>query len=388
MSEFEASDRSLPVPARAPVVVIGAGQAGLSTAYWLLRRGLRPNVDMVVVDRDADAGGAWQHRWPAMRLGDAHRVHDLPGMRDLGLSFETAERQRPARDVVVDYYRAYEAHFRLQVHHGHRVERVARLPRARQTGADRFEVVGTSAAGPFRIRAQVVVSAAGTWGAPFLPWYPGRDRFAGRQLHTHDYRSAEEFRGQRVGVVGGGTSAIEHLAELDGVAAQTCWFARRPVRIVPTHGLSAEAGRASVAAADEAARAGRTLPSIVSTTDVPVSSYMRDLYERGGLRPQPMFRRLDEHGAVLVDGTRIALDAVIWDTGFRPDLRHLTGLGLREQAGGIRVVDGVAHRDPALILAGYGPQASTITAERSGRVNAQAALDALSSPPSGLHLGQ
>ncbi|WP_225733179.1 FAD-dependent oxidoreductase [Pseudoclavibacter sp. CFCC 13796] len=377
MSDFASSAPPTHLPSRAPVVIIGAGQAGLSTAYWLLRRGLRPNVDMVIVDRDADAGGAWQHRWPAMRLGDAHRVHDLPGMHDLGLSFETAERHRPAYEIVVEYYRAYEAHFGLQVHHGHGVDHVVRPSPAEGFGTDRFEVVGTSATGGFSIRAQVVVSATGTWGAPFLPWYPGQNVFAGRQLHTHGYRSAEEFRGQRVGVVGGGTSAVEHLAELDGVAAQTHWFTRRPVRIVPTRGLTDQAGRASVAAADAAARAGRALPSIVSTTDVPITPYMSDLHERGGLRRQPMFRRLDEQGAVLADGTHVVLDAIIWDTGFRAELRHLAGLGLREEAGGIRVIDGVAQRDPALILAGYGPQASTITAERAGRLNARSTLDAL-----------
>ena len=89
------------------VVVVGAGHAGLSVAYYLQRLGLTPGVEFVVLDRGPDSGGAWQHRWDALRLGAAHRVADLPGMSDLGLSFETANKQLPARDVVADYYRRY-----------------------------------------------------------------------------------------------------------------------------------------------------------------------------------------------------------------------------------------------------------------------------------------
>ena len=47
------------------IVVIGAGQAGLSSAYHLKKRGVEPNRGFVVLDQSANAGGAWQHRWPA-----------------------------------------------------------------------------------------------------------------------------------------------------------------------------------------------------------------------------------------------------------------------------------------------------------------------------------
>jgi len=87
------------------VVVIGAGQAGLAVAYYLRRFQLTPGVDFVVYDRGPRTGGAWQHRWDALKLGSAHHVNDLPGMGELGLSFETADRSLPARDIVAGYYR-------------------------------------------------------------------------------------------------------------------------------------------------------------------------------------------------------------------------------------------------------------------------------------------
>ena len=68
------------------VVVIGAGQAGLSVSYYLKRLGLDPRNDFVVLDRGPSTGGAWQFRWEALRIGSAHRINDLPGLDELGLS--------------------------------------------------------------------------------------------------------------------------------------------------------------------------------------------------------------------------------------------------------------------------------------------------------------
>src|SRR5690606_3535417 len=97
------------------VVVIGAGQAGLSVSYFLKRLGLDPGNDFVVLDRGPGTGGAWQFRWEALRIGSAHRINDLPGMDALGLSFDNADRQAPAKDVVADYYRQYEDFYEFKV---------------------------------------------------------------------------------------------------------------------------------------------------------------------------------------------------------------------------------------------------------------------------------
>ena len=92
-------------------MVIGAGQAGLSVSYYLRKLGLAAGTEYVVLDRGPSTGGAWQFRWDALRIGSAHRINDLPGMDDLGLSFETADRHAPAKDVVAEYYERYEQHF-------------------------------------------------------------------------------------------------------------------------------------------------------------------------------------------------------------------------------------------------------------------------------------
>ncbi|WP_108248998.1 NAD(P)-binding domain-containing protein [Planctomonas deserti] len=344
-------------------MIIGAGQAGLSVAYHLKRGGLRMGEDVVILDRGPAEGGAWQHRWEALRLGSAHRVNDLPGMREMGLSFDTADRDRPARDVVREYYREYERFYDL------RVLRPVVVTAVQDDGSG---LVVRHERGEHHTAA--VVNATDTWGAPYLPYYPGVRRFAGIQTHTAGYRSAEDFRGLRVLVVGGGTSAIGFLLELENVAERTIWSTRRPVDYLERSDLDLESALAAVAAQDAASRAGETLPSIVSGTGVPRTERIAAGIDRGLLVSRGPFAELEEHAVVWPDGSRDAIDAILWATGFRPEVRHLAPLGLRERAGGIAVTLGVSERDPRLFFAGYGPQASTIGANRAGKVIARQVL--------------
>lgn len=342
------------------VVVIGAGQAGLAVAYYLRRFELTPGVDFIVYDRGPLTGGAWQHRWDALKLGSAHHVNDLPGMSELGLSFDTADRSLPARDIVAGYYRRYEDYFGLQV------QRPVAVHSVSDRGAD---LVVEHSAGETATR--IVVNASGTWGSPFVPYYPGMNDFAGRHVHTSTYRSADEFAGQSVVVVGGGTSAIGFLLELESVAESLTWATRRPVDFRDESELTIEGGVAAVAMQDAAARAGQALPSIVSGTGVPRTRRIAAGIERGVLTERPMFTRIEKDGVRWPDGSFTRADAIIWATGFRPELRHLAPLHLREKTGGLTVASGASWQDSRIFLAGYGPQASTIGANRAGRIIAR-----------------
>ena len=359
-------------PTDTAVVVIGAGQAGLSVAYYLRRLGLDPGNDFVLLDRGPGPGGAWQFRWEALRLGYAHRVNDLPGMEELGVSFDTADRQAPAKEVVAAYYRRYEERFDLQV------VRPANVTRVEAT-LDGFVVRFEGDHGAREVSTQVLVNATGTWGAPFVPWYPGMNEFRGRHLHTVEYGDSADFAGQDVVVIGGGTSAIGFLMELENVAGSLTWVTRRPIEFLEEQELNIEAGVNAVALQDAAAREGRALPSIVSTTGVPRSRRIQAAIDRGLLQAQPMFTSLEPDGVRFADGRFQHADAIIWATGFRPELRHLAPLKLREKEGGIGVGAGAAWRNARVFFAGYGPTASTIGANRAGRTIARQVVATLSS---------
>lgn len=353
------------------VVVIGGGQAGLSVSYYLQRLGLEAGNEFVVLDRGPLTGGAWQSRWEALRIGSAHRINDLPGMDAIGLSFETADRTLPAKEVVRDYYEKYEAHYQFQV------IRPANVTKVENRGAT-LVVTFNGLDGVREVSTDILINATGTWGSPFIPWYPGLKSFEGRHVHTTEYVDATEFGGKKVVVVGGGTSAIGFLLELENVAAKLTWVSRRPIEFLEDGELNLEARASAVQKQDEAAKAGRALPSIVSGTGVPRTRRIQAGIDRGLLQARPMFASIEPNGVRWSNGAFQEADVIIWSTGFRPELRHLAPLKLREKEGGVVIAQGAAWKDPRIFFAGYGPQASTIGANRAGRFIARQAIASLS----------
>jgi thioredoxin reductase len=342
------------------VAVVGAGQAGLSSAWFLRRAGL----DFVVFDHSPRPGGAWQFRWPTLTLGRTHRVHDLPGM-PLG----EADESRPAAEVVSEYFARYERAF------GPRVRRPVDV-RAVRDGGDGRLLVETSA-GTWAARA--LVNATGTWDRPFWPRYPGQESFRGRQLHSADYRGPGEFAGLRVVVVGGGNSAAQQLAEVSEVAAATTWVTRRPP-VFRDGPFDENAGREAVARVEERVRRGLPPLSVVSVTGLAVTPAVARARERGVMRAVPVFDRIVPDGVAWDGGVRVAADVILWATGFRAAIDHLAPLRLREPGGGIRVEGTRAVADPRVHLVGYGPSASTIGAGRAGRAAAREIRALLAAP--------
>ena len=337
------------------IVVIGAGQAGLSSAYHLKRRGLPRNRGFVVLDQAPNAGGAWQFRWPSLTLSTVNRIHDLPGM-PFADAVDTSVTEVQAAIAVPKYYAAYEKAFELPVYRPVKVVVVCDRDGRLNVETDRIQV-----------SARGIINGTGTWETPYIPEYPGAERFEGRQLHTRDYRGADEFAGKHVIIVGGGISAIQLLDEISRVTTTT-WVTRRPPEF-RTGPFDEAAGRAAVAMVEDRVRRGLPPSSVVSVTGLPVTPAIEAMRARGVLERRPMFSEITNDGVRWADGASIQADVILWCTGFRSSLDHLAPLLLREPNGGIVMTGRLATqvaKDPRIHLVGYGPSASTIGANRAG----------------------
>lgn len=314
------------------VVVIGGGQAALSVAYFLRRTSL----SYVLLDAGDAPGGAWRHGWPSLRLFSPAQASSLSGwpMPPVGAGF-------PPRDHVIDYLARYEARYQIPVVRPVRVTAVER-------GRDRLLVrsVGRSWS------ARAVVSATGTWSAPFVPAYPGREAFRGTQLHSADYAGPEPFAGRRVLVVGGGNSGAQILAEVSSVA-QTVWVTERAPRFLPD-GVDGGVLFRWASERWKAQQAGRPAPvPDGGLGDIVMVPPVVEARSRGVLVAREPFDHFTTSGVGWADGTTADVDAVIWCTGFRPALSHLEPLGVvddgRVRVNGTRSVD-----EERLWLVGYG----------------------------------
>ncbi|MGH3385740.1 MAG: FAD-dependent oxidoreductase [Nocardioidaceae bacterium] len=343
------------------VVVIGAGQAGLSAAYHLVRMGFQPYDEVVVLDRNPASGGAWQHRWPTLTMSDVHGIFQLPGSR-----VPDSHGDEPANDFIPRYFSAYEDRHQLPI------LRPVTVRTVRDARAGGLEVVTDHGSWT----ANSLVNATGTWDRPFVPAYPGIETFRGRQLHTVDYRGPSDFAGQHVVVVGGGHSALQLLAEISDVATTT-WVTRRPPRWRTWASLSPDDGRAAVARVEDRVRQGLPPESVVSVTGLHVRPQEEAAKQRGTYDREPMFDRITPDGIHWPDGRTQRADVIVWATGFRAALGHLAPLHLREPSGGVRMVGTRTARDPRVHLVGYGPSASTVGGNRAGHAAAREIRDLL-----------
>ena len=340
-------------------LVIGAGQGGLASSYALKRRG----IEYVVLDRDSGPGGAWQHRWDALTMDDVHGVADLPDSTAPGRSPERAN------VVIPEYFGEYESEHDLPVERPVKVMRVEA-----EDGARQGPLVLTADDGR-TWRTRTLVNATGTWTRPFVPAYPGASSFAGEQFHTVTYPGPEHFRGKRVAVIGGGASAVQFIGQIAPIA-DIVWVTRRePVWRDGFDGLEVVTG------IEERAVQGLPTQSVVSGTALSLRPQEYEASRLGAYdRRLPMFERIEPEGLRWADGRFERVDILLWATGFRPAIDHLSPLHLRSSAGGIALervpgnVQGAttAALDPRIHFVGYGPSASTIGASRAARQAARA----------------
>lgn len=348
------------------IVIIGAGQAGLSAAYHLKREGIVPGRGFVVLDDEFGAGGAWQHRWDSLTLSTVNGINDLPGMH-FADAVDMGDKELQANIAIPKYYEQYEKAFELPVIRPVRVNEVTE-----RNG--RF-IIRTNGV---QFSARGLINATGTWKTPNCPKYPGWEKFKGRQLHTGEYHNAREFAGKHVIIVGGGISAVQLLGEISQVT-RTTWVTRRPPDF-RNYKFTPELGIKAVAMVEKRVRAGLPPLSVVSVTGLPITPAIEGMLKKGVLDRKPMFEEITETGVRWADGTTLDADVIFWNTGFRHSLDHLAPLKLMNDQNGIEMSGKLATqvaKDPRIHLTGYGPSASTIGANRAGRAAARELIEYL-----------
>jgi len=193
------------------VVVIGGGQSGLAVGYYLRRSGL----SYIILDKEKEAGGSWQHYWKSLRLFSPAQWSSLPGVIMPG-----GGEYYPTRDETVQYIESYEAKYELPVKRPVNVISVHKTKKGfdLQTSEGMYQ-------------AKALVSAAGSFANPFIPKYPGYEQFQGIILHSAAYQSAHEFKNKRVAIVGEGNSGAQILAEVS-LVADTLWITQKEPRFL------------------------------------------------------------------------------------------------------------------------------------------------------------
>jgi len=181
---------------RVQTVIVGGGQAGLATSYWLTQHG----HEHVVLEQAAQAANAWRNgRWDSFTLVSPNWATRMPGAESPG---DNPHAFLP-REELVAFFEQYIERFRLPIRYSTRVTSVE------QDGAG--YVVQTSDGA---VSTQNVVVATGLFQRPKLPAFGTQLGADFMQLHSGAYRNPHSLPPGAVLVVGSAQSGSQIAEEL------------------------------------------------------------------------------------------------------------------------------------------------------------------------------
>jgi putative flavoprotein involved in K+ transport len=316
----------------APVVVVGAGAAGLATAAALRERGRAVQV----LERADRVGASWAGRYDSLHL---HTVRWLSGLP--GLPIPRSYGRWVARDDLVQYLATYARRRSLGPELGTTVTRIDR------DGSGAPWLVRTDRGD--RPASRVVV-ATGYSHTPRRPDWPGVETFRGDLRHSADYREPSPYAGRRVLVVGAGNSATEIALDLLRVGAEVTLSVRTPPNIVRRDTLGVPSQVFGIALKRVPERFMDPLTATLRRISVPdltehglprsadpYSTFRRtgtvpildtgivDAIRTGRVRVVPATVSVDGPDVRLADGSSVRPDAVVAATGFTTGLEPVVG---------------------------------------------------------------
>jgi hypothetical protein len=307
--------------------ILGAGSSGLAVAKNFQQWGIAYDC----LEREDDVGGNWYFGKPHSSVYRSTRLISSKSLTEYA-DFPMPDHfpDHPDQDMVWQYLRSYAEHFELYPHIQFDTS-VRRLEPAPSSGWD-----VTLGSGERRRYRGVVIASGHNWDPR---WPIHRGRFDGPVLHSSEYKMPDVLTGRRILVVGGGNSGFDIAVESAEHASATFHSMRRHYQLLPRH----HRGRPIDACGEwmlrwrlplwlrrwSAARACRLaweslgpqqLPSpdhrLFETHPLINSSWPHDV-ARGSIMVKPDIQRLQGNAVLFADGSREAVEVIVYATGFR-----------------------------------------------------------------------
>ena len=292
------------------VVIIGAGQAGLATAYYLQQMGVNP----LLLEAASTIGEVWRGRYDSLRLFTPSQYLNLPG-----LAFPAPTDHYPTKDAVADYLRAYAEKFDFNIMYDARVTRLTKT-------ADHFEVtIGTET-----IAAKAVIVATGALQSPKIPAFASKLHASVNHLHSAHYRNPKMIPDGDILIVGGGNSGAQIGEELALADRNVSVSIEKLPRHLPQRFLGKDIFWWLTKSGLVSTKPAKLVGSTSSTTIPTIGVDLKNLSQRGKLNIVP--RVIDAQGQhlMLADGSTRAHANIIWATGFVNDFSWIDIQGATE----------------------------------------------------------
>ncbi len=320
-------------------VIIGAGQAGLTTGHYLKERGR----SFTILDGNERVGDNWRRQWDTLKLYTPARYDGLPG-----LPFPGDPWHFPGKDEVGDFLERYAAEQDLPVRAGTRVERLRSAGPGFAIDLDD----GTT------LSADNVVVATGSFGrTPRVPDVAAELDPGIRQLHSSEYRRPDQLPEGPVLVVGASHSGQDIAYEL--AQTRTTTLCGRDTGNIPVR-LDSPMFKVVFPAIVFMFRHVLTRRTPMGRKEMPEVRFhggpalrvkVSDLLERGVDRTEARLTGAVDGRPRLDDGRVLDVASVVWCTGFRQVFDWIE-LPVIDDDGWPREYRGVVEDAPGLFFCG------------------------------------
>ncbi len=315
------------------VLVIGGGQSGLTCGYYLRRL----NFSYLILDKQSEGGGAWNHAWDSLTLFSPAEHSSLAGWL-----MPKSNNLFPTKQEVIDYLQKYEVHYKFPVQRNTEVISITKV-------ADLFQV--KTSQGDYK--AKVILNATGTWENPLIPDVEGRNEFRGEQIHSADYQNASEFIGKKVLVVGEGNSGAQILAEVSKVTFVK-WATKNPPCFLPDDVDGYYLFNLATAKYHAEKKGEIFQAENYSLGNIVMVPSVKEARERNVFISEGMFDKLDAQGVVWSNGVKEPFDVIIWCTGFGYGTSYLRNLVKLDNRGKASTMESKSTEMEGLWFVGYG----------------------------------
>lgn len=214
------------VPEGFVVSIIGAGASGIAAAIQFERLG----IPYVVYERQSDIGGTWHlNHYPDARVDTSSFLYQFKFVKNYPWPeyFAGQEEVKGYLEHVAKKFGVYE-HIVFDTE----------LTRAEYDASNhRWTLKLKHHDGEVTERtSNVIVSAAGQFSTPKFPDFPGVEDYRGRCFHTTAWDDNYQVAGQRIAVIGNGSTGVQVMPRLAKDGAEVYAFQRTPQWISPMEG--------------------------------------------------------------------------------------------------------------------------------------------------------
>ncbi|MFT0138300.1 flavin-containing monooxygenase [Alcanivoracaceae bacterium MT1] len=307
------------------VAVVGAGPGGLVLTRQLAAK----KANFITLERHRDVGGVWDIDAPGSPMYDsAHFISSktLSGFSDYPMPDDFPD--YPDHRKILGFIRNFAEHHGLRQH----IRFNSEVVQARRDDDGRWSLELSDGS---VIKARYLICANGvTWEPNLINW-PGE--FLGEIRHSVNYRSAREFEGKRVLIVGCGNSGVDIACDAAFAADNAFLSTRRGYYFIPKHIMGVPAD----VFADRGPKLPFRLRQIVfgillrlihgkpedygmPTPDHRIleshplmNTQILHYIKHGDCTIKPGIKRFEGHDVVFEDGSREAIDLVITATGYK-----------------------------------------------------------------------